>query len=210
MRLLLIRHGETSGNTEKRFQGTKDYPLTDRGEHQIKQLANRLKDESMTAVYTSSLDRARATADEMSKLHNQEPIEEKLLNEYSWGVIEGHTREEIKDKYPSLGMKLEENFFETPIPEEEGLMNLKKRISIVMNNLMKNYNKDDTIAIISHGRVLGGFLVYLTGYSFFNTPWPFTFSNASITKVEYWYDYNKGKIITLNDTCHLKNLTMEG
>ncbi|ACB86445.1 histidine phosphatase family protein [Natranaerobius thermophilus] len=208
MRLLLIRHGESTGNFEERFQGKKEYQLTDRGCKQAQNLAEKLRNESFDAVYTSSLSRAHDTAKEICKYHSLDPIVDELLSEYCWGVIEGHTREEIKDKYPDLGMKLEEDFFATSIPEEEGMMNLKNRVSDFYDKIFSNYNGNlnrPNIAVVSHGRVLGGLVVYLTGYSFYHTPWPYTFSNASITEISYWYEYDKGRIVKMNDTSHLFN-----
>jgi len=215
MRLLLIRHGETHGNHEERFQGKKEYALTERGKSQIARLGKRLSDEPLRTVYCSSLTRAEETAKAICESHELEPMVDHLLDEYSWGVIEGYTRAEIKEKYPELGMKLEENFYETSIPHEEGLMNLKNRVSVLYTKLVDNHqlenprgSKDDrnAIAVVSHGRVIGGLLAYLVGFSFFHTPWPFQIDNASITELIYLPEYDHWKIVSLNDTCHLKAL----
>lgn len=205
MRLLLIRHGETTANCEGRFQGQKDYYLTSNGEEQARKLGESLQGTSLDAIYTSPLTRAKDTASKIADYQDVSASEHSLINEYDWGVIEGHTRVEIKDKYPDLGMKLDEDFFATSIPGEEGLMNLKTRVTDFYDYLVSEYGleSDSTIAVVTHGRFLGGLVVFLTGYSFFNTPWPFAFANASITELSYWREHNKAKIIRLNDTCHL-------
>jgi broad specificity phosphatase PhoE len=60
--VLLVRHGETDDNAADRFQGRRDTQLNDRGREQSRALARMLRDEGLRALYTSPLQRARATA----------------------------------------------------------------------------------------------------------------------------------------------------
>ncbi len=62
MRLLLIRHAESEGNAENRFQGQRDFPLSVRGVEQALRLAARLKDRHIDHIYASPLSRADHTA----------------------------------------------------------------------------------------------------------------------------------------------------
>ena len=59
--LILIRHGETLWNTERRMQGQLDSPLTERGLWQARQLGVRLQSQAFTALYSSDLPRATRT-----------------------------------------------------------------------------------------------------------------------------------------------------
>ena len=60
--VLLVRHGETDDNAAARFQGRRDTLLNERGREQSRALAQRLRDEGLRSLYTSPLQRARATA----------------------------------------------------------------------------------------------------------------------------------------------------
>ena len=62
MQLILVRHGESVGNSENRLQGQNDYDLTDLGREQAALTADRLPELGTTAVYTSPLLRAGETA----------------------------------------------------------------------------------------------------------------------------------------------------
>ncbi len=60
--VLLVRHGETDDNAAARFQGRRDTLLNERGREQSRALAQKLRDEGLRVLYTSPLQRARATA----------------------------------------------------------------------------------------------------------------------------------------------------
>ena len=61
--VIVVRHGQTQWNTERRFQGHHDSPLTQKGISQAEALARRLAKERLSALYSSDLGRARQTAE---------------------------------------------------------------------------------------------------------------------------------------------------
>lgn len=63
MRLILLRHGETLWNQEKRLQGHDDTPLTERGIHQAQAIVPMIRQLNPTKVVASDLGRARQTAE---------------------------------------------------------------------------------------------------------------------------------------------------
>ena len=62
-KLYLVRHGETDYNNSLRFQGQIDIPLNQKGIEQAEKVAGFLKDIPLQAIYSSSLKRARTTAE---------------------------------------------------------------------------------------------------------------------------------------------------
>ena len=60
--IVMVRHGETDWNRERRFQGRADQPLNEAGRAQARELAELLRGEPVSAVYTSPLRRAGETA----------------------------------------------------------------------------------------------------------------------------------------------------
>ena len=68
-RLLLVRHGNTRGNSAERFWGQTDVELSADGTWQVERLAERLAGEKIDAIYSSQLRRAEATAKILSLIH---------------------------------------------------------------------------------------------------------------------------------------------
>ncbi|MEY4968114.1 MAG: hypothetical protein RIQ73_813, partial [Actinomycetota bacterium] len=67
-RVLLWRHGQTDWNIVNRFQGHSDIPLNDVGRYQVKHAAEILAGMNPTAIISSDLGRARATAQALADL----------------------------------------------------------------------------------------------------------------------------------------------
>lgn len=95
LRLLAIRHGETAWSRERRFAGARDVPLTDRGRRQCEALAAALAETPVAAVYTSPLERARASAEAIAKPHRLDVRVEPAFREMAFGAWEGLTGEEV-------------------------------------------------------------------------------------------------------------------
>lgn len=98
--LLLVRHGETDWNRERRFQGHADPPLNDRGRRQARELASTLAGDGISAVYASPLLRARETAEIVAaELGLAVALDDRLM-EVDVGSWSGLTRDEIEARFP--------------------------------------------------------------------------------------------------------------
>ena len=98
--IVLVRHGETDWNRERRFQGHADTPLNGAGRAQSRDLAERLTAERVTALYTSPLRRAAETANIVGErlglpIRTSEPMRE--IDVGSW---EGLTIDEVRARFP--------------------------------------------------------------------------------------------------------------
>ena len=98
--ILMARHGETDWNRENRFQGHADPPLNELGREQARELAKRLTDADLAAVYASPLARASETA-EIVAAELRLPVETRpALREVDVGSWTGLTRDEVEAQYP--------------------------------------------------------------------------------------------------------------
>ena len=97
-----LRHGESVGNAEERFQGQSDYPLTDKGRRQAHALAERwLKDGlQFDLAVTSPLVRTRETAQIIVNALKIPLEEDRIWVERDNGELSGLTREEVDAHFP--------------------------------------------------------------------------------------------------------------
>lgn len=96
----MVRHGETDWNRESRFQGRSDPPLNAAGRRQARELALRLGNEALDAVYASPLRRAYETAEIVAGRLGLEVQAVDALGEVFLGAWEGLTLPEIETRFP--------------------------------------------------------------------------------------------------------------
>jgi broad specificity phosphatase PhoE len=89
--LLLIRHGQTVHNVAGIAQGWNDSPLSEAGSEQVRRLALRLRDHGATAIYSSPLGRAMATAAAISETTGLPVTTLEDLREMNYGRWEGRS-----------------------------------------------------------------------------------------------------------------------
>src|SRR5262245_43280192 len=94
----LVRHGETAWSLTGQHTGRADIPLTERGEHEARRLADRLRGRAFAAVFTSPLRRAVQTC-ELAGFGASATVDPDL-QEWAYGVYEGRTRAEILAERP--------------------------------------------------------------------------------------------------------------
>ena len=98
--ILLARHGETKENRERRFQGQKDVPLSDRGREQARELAEQAATERIAAVYTSPLSRARETAEIVGARIGLVPRPDDRLKEVDVGEWQDRLKDDVEREDP--------------------------------------------------------------------------------------------------------------
>lgn len=102
MKLILVRHGECERLTDGVYNGWEDYPLTDKGKKQAKNVGNILKNRRIIIdiAYTSLLSRTIDTANiilDTVKIKNIDVISTYLLNERHYGVFQGKSKQQVID-----------------------------------------------------------------------------------------------------------------
>ena len=194
-RLILIRHGVTDWNQEKRYCGHTDVPLSLKGKEQVKLLGKRLKKEDVYKVYSSDLKRTVQSARIIFKGLEMERVAG--LRELNFGCFEGLSHKEILKNYPQaykMWMKDPSNY---RIPFGECLDGFKKRVLVSFKKIVLA-NRNKTIAVVSHGGTLSIFLNAILKKKDF---WGYIPQTASLSIVEHVK--NKPRLVMFNDTSHL-------
>jgi probable phosphoglycerate mutase len=97
--ILLVRHGESTGNAERRWQGWLDTTLSELGEAQARDAASLVG--AVDAIFASTLERAWRTAEIIAETLGIGPVERvEDLRERDLGAWTGLTTDEIKARWP--------------------------------------------------------------------------------------------------------------
>jgi probable phosphoglycerate mutase len=98
--VLVLRHGRTRWNAERRFQGQADPPLDDVGRAQAAEVAALIAALQPGVIVTSDLQRAAQTAAPLGQLAGLPVLVDSRLRERSLGHWEGLTRDEVEVQHP--------------------------------------------------------------------------------------------------------------
>jgi probable phosphoglycerate mutase len=99
-RIILLRHGRTAWNAQRRFQGQADPPLDDVGRAQAYEVSGLIAALGPQLLVTSDAARAWQTAQIVGEAIELTPVSEPRLRERGLGHWEGLTREEVAVQYP--------------------------------------------------------------------------------------------------------------
>jgi glucosyl-3-phosphoglycerate phosphatase len=146
--LVLWRHGQTAYNVEHRFQGQSDVPLDEVGRYQAAESATYLAAMRPSAIYSSDLSRASATADALARITGLPVQLEKDLRERAGGSWEGLTEREISERFP------EERKTWTP-PDGEPVSAVTERVSAALQRIADAVGGGSLAVVVSHGAGLG-------------------------------------------------------
>ncbi len=198
-RLLLVRHGNTKGNSAERFWGQTDVELSDNGRWQVERLAERLTGEEIDAIYTSELSRAAATARIIASRHKMEIITCPELLEINFGEVEGLSFSEIGQHYPELVVAWPNRDLAFRFPGGESIGELNSRVTKFYNQLRKSAT-EKTALVVAHSGVLRLLICHLLQIDVWH--WrQFRTDLASLSIVE---THSQGAtLLSLNDTSHL-------
>lgn len=196
--LILVRHGETDANQEKRFQGHQDVPLNDAGIGQAARLARRMTWETVDAVYSSDLIRARQTAEVIATALGLPTRLLPELREIDVGRAVGWTREELRRRHPEL---FGEAWAQAPFPGGESYEQMAGRLERAVQRMEADRPGDKVLAV-THGGAIRSLLSRLTGIPL-HTLVGVVVANTSLTRLRRDRS-GAWRLHVLNDAAHLE------
>ena len=202
-KIYLVRHARIKlDDNDDRFWSMTDIPLSGLGIIQAEKLRDRLSEEKIGTVYSSSLSRAQQTAEIIASMHNCPVTTNEELNEVNFGFIEGLTYREIQDLHPDLAETLSGFGTIDRFPGGESFEDLNNRVKAFVDSL-KNHQPEDTILVVSHGGPLPLMICHLLdiGAEHWRKIWLEPASLSIVTT------YPGGtRLSLLNDVSHLNQL----
>ncbi len=182
--IILIRHGETAWNAERRLQGHIDIALNAEGLRQAAAVAGALAGEQVDAVFASDLQRALQTAQAIAATRALTISQDPALRERCYGGFEGLLYAEIEQRFPAefaawqardvdalmpAGARVAESFRQFYARSVDGIVAAAKA------------HPDGNIVVVAHGGVLE--CAYRAALDLpLETPRNFPVLNASINR----------------------------
>ncbi|MBI4848324.1 MAG: histidine phosphatase family protein [Nitrospirae bacterium] len=190
-KIYLIRHGETEGAEVRRYKGHIDVPLSEHGVEQMKRVAEHIVQDGsvgaglkpaptktrITAVYCSDLSRAIKSAEIIAGPHGLKPAIMPELRERNFGIWEGMSFDEIKEKWPDAFNAWADNPLKFSPMGGESTIEVRERAVIALEKILRQNKNNplsppfrkggmggfDNIAIIAHGGINRVILCELLG-----------------------------------------------
>jgi len=187
----LARHGETAWSLSGQHTGRTDLPLTERGERNARQLAERLKGLTFVKVWTSPLQRAARTC-ALAGFEAVAEVDRDLL-EWNYGDYEGRRTAEIHAKRPDWQL-FRDGCPAGETPKEVGVRadRVVSRVRAVQGDVLL-FSSGHFLRVLA-GRWLG---VEPAAGRFF------LLSTASLSALGYEHNLSQPVIRLWNDTRHV-------
>jgi 2,3-bisphosphoglycerate-dependent phosphoglycerate mutase len=212
LKLLLIRHGQSTGNVAGRMQGHGDDGLTPIGRTQTQQLAQNIQNIQPTTIYSSPLRRTRETA--LILQPNGPIIYTAALAEFQNGIFQGLTWAEAQAQHPELCQQLETSRDWLPIPGAETLCDARDRVTQFWQDILTTHTNGETVLIVSHSWIMQHLISQLWAS---DRSWRIPIHNTAV--FEFWIDHERWlrqddsrlntdlwQIVRFNDTRHLSRM----
>ena len=219
--LILVRHGQSKWNLEKRFTGWVDVDLTEDGKLEAKKAGYLIKKKNISIdLYYSSLQlRANNTLKIIQNILNDEKnfVKAWQINERHYGALTGLNKIEMSQKigedkvyefrrswelrpdplskespYHPINIDTYKNVLRENIPDTESLKDTYKRVIKFYDDEIKNQLKNKNILVSAHGNSIRALCKYL-----------FKLDNNQIAELEI--PTGNPLVIELNDRYEINN-----
>lgn len=210
MKLYLVRHGASTGNTPGNLIGHSDHPLTAAGEAQARAVAARLAPLGPMPIHCSDLPRARATAEFIgAEWCSEQPVvnPDPRLREIQLGDYEGRSWDDfVADT--ALAAALERDPYNTALPNGESLSQLETRVLAAVEELVESCGASEpdalaAVCVVAHDGPIRAIVNHVLGVP----PekwWTVSTTHGGLTMLE-WSD-GWVNVRFVNDTSHLAGL----
>lgn len=163
MEIILIRHGETSWNVERRLQGNKDISLNENGFRQAKERARYFLNKKIIPdkIFCSNKIRAKQTAQVIAKKFFLDVFEIEGIEEISFGNWEGYRWDDLTKYFEVSFEEWNKNKKTSKSHGGENYIDVKNRVIPVLKNIYEKSKESDTIFVVTHGAIIMTILLEL-------------------------------------------------
>jgi probable phosphoglycerate mutase len=207
--IILIRHGETAWNAQRRLQGYLDIALNPEGERQAALLAGTLAAQPIDLIVSSDLSRARQTAQAVAGVRGMAVQTDPQLRERCYGGFEGLLYSEIEARFPAQFAAWQARDVDAELPPGKNPGETFRAFYARATGAILDWgaaNLGKTIALVAHGGVLECAYRLALGLSL-ETPRTFKVFNASINR--FTCTDGRLELQSWGEVAHLRPLVLD-
>ena len=197
--IILIRHGETEWNSQKRMQGHSNSDLSSVGQAQIQALGQWMKNVPFDLIYSSDSLRAKQTAEAITQFSGHGLKIDLRLREKNLGVFEGLTSEEARERHPEVFRLFKTAGSKYVIDEGESTQQLQDRALEIVNEIRIKH-PEERVLLVTHGGFIRVVMKHSLGLSL-ETPTRFLIRNTGVFRL-VWED--KWLVSQMGGVSHLE------
>lgn len=163
--LVLVRHGQSEWNVLGQWTGLTDVALTDAGRAEAQKAGAILEDINLHKAYSSKLQRARHTLDEIVahlKIEDIDRAEHEALNERDYGELTGKNKWQVKEEHGEEQFTNWRRSWDYPVPGGETLKDVSERVlPFYERHLLQDLKDGKNVIVAAHGNSLRALIKHL-------------------------------------------------
>src|SRR5262245_2806740 len=202
LRLFLVRPAETLWNRERRYPGRADTPLPETGRGQAEAVARALGAQSLAAVYSSPLQRARDTAAAIARAQGHDVRAAEAFKEMGFGRWEGLTVGEARALDPGLYQAWLDSPVQVTPPGAEGPAAVRGGVLAGLDTVRAEHD-DTSVCLVTHAVVARVLILEALGLPL-DRLWTLTVSATGISELGFRADWTA--VHRMNTRVHLDAL----
>lgn len=188
LELILVRHGETESNARGTYLGWTDVELNENGIQQAQEAAEKLKDEQIGAVYSSSLKRAYNSSFIINRYHSLNICTMEGLKERNFGRWDDLLYDEIKERFEDEHDEWIKDWINFRILDGESGADMYERVGCSLDRIIQSHIQGK-ILIVTHSGCIKMGIAHLLGLGI-EGMWKFAVNHGSISRVQLHEGYN--------------------
>jgi len=183
-RLVFVRHAEAEGNLIRQFHGWTNSEITEKGHVQAQLVAERLKNEKIDVIYSSSLKRTMQTAQYIADIKGLPIKTSDKLKEIFGGDWEGKRWDELPGIWPYENDTWENKPHLHVMPNGESMADFQKRLIEEVDRIIDN-NEGRNICIVTHGTAIRTLMCHFFGCDLDHMLKVKWYDNTAVTILEH-------------------------